>query len=239
MKRLLIASVIFSLLTSCIATHNGTISSSSIGKTVIYEDIAYGVSQTNRFLGLGGFSQDALVLEAKRELIKSRPLKPGEEYSNFTIDFKHTYWPFYIQTKVTVSADVVKYTDEILNDLYSENYKRKLSGQNIPNELFSVGDSVVDKRLNDGIIISIENNEYVMFLYKTETDKVRSKKISIDEIYSKSKPYKGYQVGGIYVHTSVSHNNQEKGTRIIALGLNSLIVKDISSGVKQVLWYNK
>jgi len=240
MKRLFIASVTFYLLTSCVATHIGTLSSSSIGKTVKYEDMACGVSQTNRYFGIGGLSQDALVLEAKRKLIKNRSLMPNEEYANFTIDFKRTYWPFYTQTKVTLSADVVRFTNDTINDPYSEKYKNKLLGGNLSNDLFTIGDSIIDKKLDDGTIISIESNDIVRILYKTEKDKIRTKKISIKDIYSKSKPYKGYQVGGMFIYSTKAYsaNDYQTSGRIIALGLNSLVISDYAKKI-QILKYPK
>jgi hypothetical protein len=37
---------------------------------VKYEDLACGVSQSDKLFGFGGLSQDALVLEAERVMIK-------------------------------------------------------------------------------------------------------------------------------------------------------------------------
>jgi hypothetical protein len=234
MKKILIASISFFLLTSCVATHTGVISSSSIGKPVKYEDMAFGVSQSSRYLGFGGHSQDGLVLEAKRELIKNRPLKQNEEYSNFTIDFKHTYWPFYTQTKVTVSADVVQFIGETINDPYSESYKSKFLGKNfLKNDFFSVGDSIYDNKLHKGIIISIESSDRVRILYNTKNNKIRTKKISIYNIYSKTKASKEFKIGDWYVHTELNRQKEQaEVSTIVAIGLNSVIIKNVSNKLR-------
>jgi hypothetical protein len=215
------------LLSSC-ASHFGMISSSPLNRNVVYEDIAYGVAQSGRCLGMGGLSQDALVLEAKRELMKNRPLKQDEQYQNFTVDFKRSFWPFFAQTKVTVSADVIKFTEDKNSEPYSENYKAKLSRINISNDLFSVGDSIIYDRTSKAILISFLDEKTVRIEYKTDNDKVRTKKISIDEIFTNCKPYKEYMIGGRFVFTveKSGYATKETSGRIMALGLKSLIVKD-------------
>jgi hypothetical protein len=239
MKRLVIISISFLLLTSC-AIHQGTVSSSSIGRNVKYEDIAIGVSQINKYFGLGGLSQDALVLEAKRNMIKSRPLKTNEEYLNFTVDLKRTYLFFYNQTKVTVSADVVRYTNDSITELYSETYKNKLLGKSIINDLFSIGDSILYDNFKDGTIIAFESDKEVRILYKSNRNKIRTKKALINDIYTKCKSYKGYKIGDRYIYSVIVSNNEEQKTsgKILAFGLNALIIRNNSKEI-QILNYNK
>ncbi len=78
MKLVVIFFSVALVLSSCVATHLRTISSTAVDKPVSYVDVAYGVAQTDKYFALGGLSQDALVLEAKRELYRNRPLKPNE-----------------------------------------------------------------------------------------------------------------------------------------------------------------
>ena len=234
MKKLLLILITVTFLTSCVVTHMGTISSSSTGRNVKYEDVAFGVSQTNKFLGLGGVSKDALVLEAKRALIMNRALKPNEEYVNFTVDFKNTYWPFYVQNKVTLSADVVRFTSDT-SAIYSDIYRDKLLGKTIALELFNVGDSVFDNKYTVGTILTIDRTDKITMLYKTKDDKFRTKKISTKDIYSINHQYKGYKTGEYYVLTnSVNGNEQSEAMKIAAVGLNSVILKDRNNKLKIV-----
>lgn len=231
MKRLVIVINILLFLSSC-ATHNGAISSSSINRNVVYEDIAYGVAQSNKVFGIGGLSQDALVLEAKRELMKNRPLNENEEYLNFTVDFKRTFWPFYSQTKVTLSADVIRPIDEIEYEPYSENYKTKLSRLNLTNDLFSIGDSIYIKKKKKGTVISFLENEKVRVEFKSKKDKVRTKKISIYDIYTWKKPYRELKIGDSYFFPSKGTGDIEtRNGKIVGIGLESFLVR---VGSKQI-----
>ena len=226
MKKLLIPLSFILLLSSC-AMHQGMISSSSLNRNVMYEDIAYGVSQTNKVFGFGGLSKDALVLEAKRELINNRPLKENEAYANFTVDYKRSFFPFYNQTKATMSADVVRFMDESLSDPYSEKYKRKLACKSLANELFVIGDSVSIDRLGEGVIVSIEDIDKVRVLIKTTKGNSKTKLFSTSKIFTKSKDYRGYKVGDMYIYSrSIKGNLVKTSGRIIALGLKKIIIKD-------------
>lgn len=229
MKNLIIAFAIL-LFSSC-AAHHGLISSSVPSGDVIYEDIAYGVAQTNTFFGIGGLSQDALVLEAKRELIKNRPLKAHEAYQNFTVDFKSSFWPFFNKNKVTVSADVIKPTTETSYEPYSDTYKKRLSGRYLSNELFLVGDSVWHKKRRTAVINSIINDGTVRIEYLTKKDKIKTKRVSIKNIYTTQRNYKNLEIGGMFIFSEKKIHAEENATNgtIIAIGLNSLIVKDRSN----------
>ncbi len=216
------------LLSSC-ALHTGNISSSSIGKPVIYEDIAVGVVQTTSFCGIGGSTKDGLVLEAKRSLIESRPLRINEEYANFTLDYKRSFFAPFIKTKVTMSADVVSFIPDSLKntitDVYTETYKNKLLGRTTQIGIFNINDSVqygfkIDI-IRKGVIISFESNDEVRILYKTEMNEIRTKKISINEIFTISKEVQGMKVGDEYIYTpSPSSLKESSKGKIIAFGLN-------------------
>ncbi len=225
MKKLLIPLSFIILLSSC-ATHQGMISSSSLNRPVKYNDMAYGVSQTNQILGLGGLSKDALILEAKKELINNRPLKQNETYANFTVDFKRSFFPFYSQTKATMSADVVSFTDDLLSDPYSEEYKQKLTHKSLANKLFEIGDSVYLDHRKKGVIISIEDIDRVRVLIKTKKGNTKTKILSTKKIYTGEKSYKGYKVGDMYIFSrDLNGNTVETSGRIILLGMDEMIVK--------------
>jgi hypothetical protein len=240
MKQLLIKLLSIYLFMSC-ASHQGTISSTSIDKNVRYEDIAYGVAQTNKYFGIGGLSQDALVFEAKSMLIKNRPLQSNEEYLNFTVDFKTTYILFYCQTKVTMSADIVRLLNDSTGDPYSENYKNKLFMKGIQNELFSTGDSIMDYGTRKGTILSITDKGKARMLYKTKNNKIRTKNISVDDIYAINKTFKGYKSGDNYnvKITSASGPEQKTSGKIIALGLHALIILDDENHKTRLVDYNQ
>ncbi|MFA6403545.1 MAG: DUF6567 family protein [Salinivirgaceae bacterium] len=232
MKELLIITVFSALLSSC-AVHQGTISSSSFAKKVKYEDMAFGVAQTNTFLGIGGISKDALVLEGKCELVKSRPLKANEEYANFSIDFKRTYFPLGSQTKVTVCADVVNFQNDTLTDPYSELYKKKLFTKRLVSDnLFQVGDSIIDKNAITAIIIGIEDVNKVRILYRSKNGQNRTKKIGTNKIYATNKRYKGILPGEVNQYELY----QSSSPKVLGVGLKKYIIN--KSGYIEQRKYN-
>lgn len=238
MKKLLISLTIIFLMTSCITYHQGAISSSAVNRTVKYQDIAIGVSQVNKFLGFGGISKDALVLEARREMTKNRPLGPKEQYINFTVDFKHTFWPIVSQTKVTMCADVVSFSNDSTSEVYSSKYKDKLLGQNLSNELFAVGDSVIFNKTHEGVIISIESVDAVRVLYKSKSDKNRTKRISINKIYTKKKSFAGLKPESWYTYPKGTTDSKKDVVYILGLGIKSLLGRDSSNSI-EVIAYQK
>ena len=217
---------VFMSLVSC-AMHHGSVSSSVIDKSVRYEDMAIGVSQANKLFGLGGVSQDALIFEAKRKLTKNRPLNPNEQYNNFTIDIKTSFWPFYEQVKVTVGADVISILDENDSNIYSDLYLKKISCGDMSNDLFSIGDSIIIKKKINGTLISFEPNNKVRVAYQTKRQRLRTKKVSINKIYTKNKSYNGYNVGDDYIYIlSSAKDGSATCLKVSAVGLKAFLIKD-------------
>lgn len=235
MKKMLISIAISCLLmTSCVTYHHGAISSAAVSRTVKYQDIAIGVSQINKLWGFGGISKDALVLEARREMTKNRPLGAKEQYLNFTVDFKYTFWPIVSQTRVTMCADVVSFTNDSTGEVYSTKYKDKLLGRSLTNELFAIGDSVIFNKTHEGVIISIEDVDIVRVLYKSRSDKNRTKRISINKIYATNKSFSTLSPKTWYTYSSGINNDQKNTAYIMGLGLKSLIVKDSSNSIEVI-----
>jgi hypothetical protein len=99
------------LLSGCAATHFGNMSdSASLGannfKMVKY---ATGEATVTKVFGLGGMGMDALVAEAKKNLLQNNPLKEGQTIANVTVDFKNSFILIVTKTKVTVTADIVEF----------------------------------------------------------------------------------------------------------------------------------
>lgn len=97
-------------LSSC-AFHNGIMNSSASLSANNFKIVKFatGSSGTTKVLGIGGLSKDALVADAKKDLLQNNPLKDGQALANVTVDFKNTYLLIVITTKVTVTADIVEF----------------------------------------------------------------------------------------------------------------------------------
>lgn len=237
MKKLLFFFSASLLITSC-AVHQGAITSTDVRPGVRYEDIAIGVTHSKKIFGFGGLKQDALVLDAKRELQKNRPLKPNETYANFTVDFKESYWPFVEQTKVTMCADVIVFTNDTLNDPFSENYKQKVFSTSIQNELFGIGDSVVYDKTKNGVILSFVDGNKARVRIDSQKGGFRTKTLSVYKLFTKRKVYKGYRVGDVYTATIVNNDKVNyKSGRIYAIGLKGLLILPSNEKVVRFMEY--
>lgn len=109
--KLFVAIVIIAFTASSCATHWGTMSGSAALSSNNFKVVrmASGTASTAKIFGLGGLAKDALVLEAKKDLMQNFPLKEGQALGNVTVDFKNSFMFFVAKTKVTVTADVVEF----------------------------------------------------------------------------------------------------------------------------------
>ena len=127
MKTPLISIIISIIILSSCSYHMGNIGGGSAAITdANYSniDFAYGAAKTVNVLGIGGNQKDALVLEAKRNLYLNYNLKPGQAIGQTTIDFKRTFFFPVLVTKVTLSAEIIDFSeDEINQSDMNENFK--------------------------------------------------------------------------------------------------------------------
>ena len=234
MKSISISILVLIIVSSC-ATHQGSISSSAISGNFKYEDIVFGISQTEKYFGIGGISRDALVLEAKQNMITNRPLGRNEEYANYTLDFKRTYFLFYNQTKVTMSADVIKFVNDTSSNPYSETYKNKIFKKRYVNDLFSVGDSIIDGNLNEGAIISFTDTDQVKVMYTNQQNHIRTGTVSIYSIYAKNKSYKGFKIGDYCIEIFRNTSGERRlNVKVLGVGLNSVLIKDDNGVIRPI-----
>ncbi len=98
------------LMSSC-AFHSGIMSSSTSLSSNNFKmvKLVQGEATTTKIFGFGGLAKEAIVAEAKKDLMRNNPLKDGQALANVTVDFKNSFVFFVIKTKVTVTADVVEF----------------------------------------------------------------------------------------------------------------------------------
>lgn len=90
---------------SC-SVHSGVLTGSNPNTTI--KELAIGEASSNYWFGIGGNSQTALVAQAKRDLYETFPISGNESYSNFTVDFKTSFYLIYAKRQVLVTADIVE-----------------------------------------------------------------------------------------------------------------------------------
>ncbi len=95
---------------------------------------AMGKSSTVKVLGIGGLKKNALVFDAKKDLLQNYPLKEGQALTNVIVDFKREYLIIMNRTTAYLYADIVDFnhTDKKKENNY---FVKEYHG-------FNVGDSV-------------------------------------------------------------------------------------------------
>ncbi len=216
--------ILFLVLSSCVSYQSGGLSANETGANFIYQDVAIGEARSNRFLLFGGMRKDALLLEAKRDLITGRPLGIDEAYTNYTFDFKNSFILGFTRTKVTVSADVIQYTTEPPVDRYSSTFKDKMFKTNLVDSLFNIGDSTYTKDGHGGIVQSNLSKYRVRVLLTNSKDELKSVRISKWKLFHAKGSWRGFVVGDeikyydqLMPRTVVGH--------IIAFGKSSVLIR--------------
>lgn len=210
------------LLLSACSFHTGNISSGAhIDCPMIY--IATGTASTTKILGIGGSSKDALIVEAKNNLYRKFPYKKGIKLSNFSVDYKNSYFLFVATTKVTVSADVydcnsIPGNDSIMNQIPAING-------------FRVGDTILyfsfesdgDVSIKKGYVVNHSENSKV--LIKKVGDKTSFEKNTKDIYKAVPDPENinnfGFNVGEIvYVNILNNETGIKLKTKCIVKAIN-------------------
>ena len=114
MKNLLRNLFFIVLLNTCYgcAMHQGYINNSvaldSNNFNYIKDNISGSASATYIF-GIGGLGREAIVDEAKRDMMESHSLRSNQGLANISISWKNTWLIVYGKTTCTVTADVVEF----------------------------------------------------------------------------------------------------------------------------------
>jgi hypothetical protein len=118
-KTLLCLFIATLLISGCAATHTGNIlnstSLSSPNFTYVKRNLQ-GKSTATYFFGIGGLKRQALVEDAKQDLLFTESgsvLGDNQALANVTINFKNAYLVFglYVRVTCTIGADVVQFVD--------------------------------------------------------------------------------------------------------------------------------
>lgn len=116
MKQLTFFSLIIILFSSCFAVHHGYLQSSaqlsSANYTMVKRSVQ-GKATTTIVLGIGGLSKEALVAEAKENLMREHKVTDKQLLANVSVDWKVVTTPIYFavwQRQCTVTADIIEFT---------------------------------------------------------------------------------------------------------------------------------
>lgn len=109
--KLLVIVLSISLFSSC-AVHNGYMKNSASLSEANFSYVKKGISgmsYTRQVFFIGGLNKQALVDEARRNMLENNPLQPNQTLANVTVDWKYTFIVVVSKTECTVSADVVEF----------------------------------------------------------------------------------------------------------------------------------
>ncbi len=108
---IILISILF--LSSCVATHIGSMASSaslSNGNFKYVEKNLKGETTATYVFGIGGLGKATLVDAAKQKMLKSYPLQSNQAISNLTVNFKTSYYAgLFTTVTCTVTADIVEF----------------------------------------------------------------------------------------------------------------------------------
>jgi hypothetical protein len=214
----LLPSLFIVLILSSCAFHNGSLNTSTNDEPVVHKDIAIGVSQTIKIFGIGGVSKDALIFQARQNMINYRPLESEEEFNNVSIDIKNTFLLIGQKTKVTIIADVVEPKDSVSQSSYTDLYLRKSrNGMEHIDTLLTIGDTVIFNVENSGVLLSFDgkNKRKGTVQYYSKNGAIRTKRIKLNNLYVAVPSYNDLLLGNKFA-TGI----------IVAFGKKGVIVKD-------------
>ena len=101
------------MLTSCASALTGTMSSSASlsDKNFSYaQQNVQGKAQATYVLGIGGMNREAIVNEAKQNMLANTPLKSNQALANLSVDFKYSNFLALVTTvRCYVTADIVEF----------------------------------------------------------------------------------------------------------------------------------
>ncbi|MHB8261172.1 MAG: DUF6567 family protein [Bacteroidia bacterium] len=230
------------LFTSCMSWHTGAISSGPLlSANDRYVDVAYGYASVNYFLVFGGFSKNALVYEAKKDMMKNNPLKKGEYYANYTVDFKRTVAFFIFMTnEVFVHADILSTNPDTTPQIIGTKNDKKVEINFAPltyvktnQGLFNLGEKIMYRNSNEKkskftpyVIASFINKEQVNLKdYNKTGDSIT---VNINQlIYSMDKERHGFRYGDSvsYLSTNIFSDKTLVGKIIATSAKRALVLE--------------
>jgi len=111
--QLLVAFSLVMMLGSC-ALHQGVTTNATVtvlekaNFTYVHRQVE-GKSSVQYIVGFGGLRRQALVDEAKRDLMRRMPLSDNQALANMTVHFKTSCYVLYEVIACTVVADIIEF----------------------------------------------------------------------------------------------------------------------------------
>jgi hypothetical protein len=174
MKHLILISTIFILFTTftgCIAYHNGVLSNSGL---LISNNFKYvktdvsGSAKATYVMGIGGVKRQALVADAKKDMMLNNSLKANQALVNTTVNFKNSFFFGFIVVTTTcvVSADIIEFVPSIYNSSQISNQNNDVPNNNIPDN--QQNNNITNHSYDQSVAANLSGNEKTIYLAKSK-----------------------------------------------------------------------
>lgn len=121
MKKIILLSILVLLITTGCAFHSGLTRNLNENQTQVVLSknnfkvikTVYGYSRTLKVFGIGGLSKQALIAEARNDMLQNVQMEgTSRALINEVVEVKRTYYYIFAsEFKVTVSATVIEFTE--------------------------------------------------------------------------------------------------------------------------------
>ena len=189
--------------------------------------LAVGHARVSHFLGIGGLKTDAIVFEAKQDLLRNYPLKRGQVLANVTVDFKRSYFILVDITKVTLTADVIDFTPINNNLKFDEINTLNLHPMDLKPVNFSLGDSVIvlrEGKPRRALIVGFDENR-VESLFKGMDEKFYTRFFELKMVLKMKPNPDNIELYGFDVDERVKFTTSKGETKEgVIFGINSFQV---------------
>ena len=108
----LLAIVLSITFVSSCAIHNGYIENSASWSEANFSyanQSISGMSGAQYVFAIGGLKRQALIEEAKKDMLKNNPLQPNQVLANVTVNWKYSFYVVVFKTDCTITADVMEF----------------------------------------------------------------------------------------------------------------------------------
>ncbi|GAL84188.1 hypothetical protein MYP_1416 [Sporocytophaga myxococcoides] len=242
MKNFYLAISFIAFLSSC-AFHSGNVSSGSIVDCPM-KTIITGQASTSKFLGLGGLSKNALIVDAKQDLYRKISVKKNLKLTNFSVDFKTTYILFYSSTIATVSADLFDCSGTEDSSPNADSDNQSMIGGLLP------GDSIIYEYngFHKGLVSKHLSKERCAITFQYNNGRLKKQNVSQNVIFkitehTSNKNYFGYDIGekaSVEVLNLKTNTKTVKPCTIIGLNENKLLISyNKEDGQERILSVDK
>lgn len=181
-----IASGLF--LTSCFAVHSPSISATQPIRNAEIVGVAQGQAKALYILGIGGHNHSQIGFEAKKDLILKNKLAKNESFANYNLDVKTSHFIVFSKSTVTLTADIIRFTDTIPNSPVSIKYLNEISKIKTPildknGNLHLAKWTAINFGINEsGYIDRFIGNDSLNVMIIKNTGYVEYKKISVNDV---------------------------------------------------------